>query len=120
MSDQFSMFGPTTCEATPNATSSLALEPGATHCGLQDGQMINQSGPEVARAQVSRRQAKAEDLQTLVTSGLIGSDSFASASLQSSLESRLVQRLDTAGSTLFSHRWKRLTESREGATFLLP
>lgn len=43
---------------------------------------------------------------TLVTSGLIGRDSSASADLQRSLESRLMTRLDTAGSTLFKLTWK--------------
>jgi len=46
---------------------------------------------------------------TLVTSGLIGRDSSASAALQQSLESRLMTRLDTAGSTLFKLTWKRKT-----------
>ena len=46
---------------------------------------------------------------TLVTSGLIGHDSSASASLQRSLESRLMTRLDTAGSTLFKLTWKGRT-----------
>lgn len=44
---------------------------------------------------------------TLVTSGRHGSPSSASAALQSSLESRLLPRLDTAGSTLFVETWKR-------------
>src|SRR5208282_1645675 len=42
-------------------------------------------------------------------SGLIGSDSSASRALQTCLESRLMQRLDTAGSTLFNLTWKRRT-----------
>ena len=46
---------------------------------------------------------------TLVTSGLIGRDSSQSAALQSSLESKLVPRLDTAGSTLFKLTWKHKT-----------
>jgi hypothetical protein len=43
----------------------------------------------------------------LVTSGLSGIPSSASAALQSSLESRLLPQLDTAGSTLFAETWKR-------------
>lgn len=46
---------------------------------------------------------------TLVTSGLIGHDSSASADLQRFLESRLMTRLDTAGSTLFKLTWKGRT-----------
>ena len=44
---------------------------------------------------------------TLAISGRIGRDSLASAALQRSLESRLMTRLDTAGSTLFKLTWKR-------------
>jgi hypothetical protein len=44
---------------------------------------------------------------TLATSGRIGIDSSASADLQSSLENKLMERLDTAGSTLFKLTWKR-------------
>ena len=57
---------------------------------------------QAGEAAASQQQEKAKGLQTLVTSGRIGFGSKASAALQSSLESRLVQRLDTAGSTLFT------------------
>ena len=43
------------------------------------------------------QRAKDKGLQTLVTSGLIGHDSSASATLQQFLENRLVQRLDMGG-----------------------
>jgi hypothetical protein len=45
----------------------------------------------------------------LVTSGLLGHDSSASAALQRSLENRLMTRLDTAGSTLFKLTWRGRT-----------
>ena len=44
---------------------------------------------------------------TLVTSGLYGIPSSASAGLQSSLENNLQRQLDSAGSTLFVETWKR-------------
>ena len=44
---------------------------------------------------------------TLATSGRIWIDSLESAALQQSLENRLMERLDTAGSTLFNLTWKR-------------
>jgi hypothetical protein len=44
---------------------------------------------------------------TLVTSGLTGIPSSASAALEQSLVSRLMTRLDSAGSTLFAEKWKR-------------
>ena len=55
----------------------------------------------------SQSLAKERGLQTLVTSGLSGIASSASVDLERSLVSRLQQRLDTAGSTLFVETWKR-------------
>ena len=107
MNGQLAMFGDSILPDTPSATSSPAGDSGVLRSGMQDGPMIDLSGLEVALAPVSAQRAKAQGLQTLVTSGLIGSDSSASASLQQSLESRLRQRLDMAGSTLFKQTWKR-------------
>ena len=95
--------------ASRSAISSPALESGPTPCALPDGPMSDLFGREVVPAPVSARRAKAEGLQTLVTSGLIGRDSSASAGLQRSLENRLMMRLDTAGSTLFKLTWKGRT-----------
>jgi len=91
----------------PSVTGSPALESGATLSGSPDGQMTEKSGPGVAPAQDSRARAKGEGLTTLVTSGLTGTPSSASAALQLSLESRLMTLLDSAGSTLFVETWKR-------------
>jgi len=77
--------------------------PSVRRAGLTTGR----SGREVAPAPASQPRAKAKGLKTLATSGLNGKDSSASAALQSSLESRLVPRLDTAGSTLFKLTWKQ-------------
>lgn len=107
MSDQLSMFGPTTCEDTSSATSSPELEPGVTASGSLGGLMTGQSGLEAVPAQVSAQPAKAKGLETLVTSGRIGFGSSASVVLQSSLVSRLKQRLDMAGSTLFKLTWSQ-------------
>lgn len=96
-----------TSKGTHSATSSPGLEDGVTHSGLQDGRMTDPSGLGVVHARVSARQVKDLGLQTLVTSGRRGSGSSVSAVLQSSLESRLQQRLDMAGSTLFQETWKR-------------
>src|SRR3974390_2281904 len=92
---------PKICEASGAAISSPASESGTTPYASPDCPMTDLFGREVAPAPVSAPQEKAQGLMTLVTSGLIGRDSSASAALQRSLESRLVQRLDTAGSTLF-------------------
>ncbi len=53
-----------------------------------------------------RRRQRARRPMTNATCGLRGFLSSASATLQSSLESRLRRRLDGAGSTLFSLTWK--------------
>jgi hypothetical protein len=76
-------------------------------CALQDGATLDLFGREVALAPASAPQEKAKGLLTLATSGHIGHASSGSASLQQSLESRLLARLDTAGSTLFTLTWKR-------------
>ncbi len=92
---------------THSATSSPAEDSGASPCVAPDGPTTGLCGPEAAPAPVSARQAKGRGLQTLVTSGRSGTPSSASAALQASLESRLLPRLDTAGSTLFVETWKR-------------
>jgi len=91
----------------PKRISSLEADFGHSRCDKPDGQTNGQCGQEVAHAQVFPPRAKDKGLQTLVTSGLIGCDSSASATLQSFLESKCVRRLDTAGSTLFNLTWKR-------------
>jgi len=100
MSDQ-----PTSVD-TPNATSSPELADGATPSGSLAGPTTDQSGPVPAPANLSARQAKEKGLLTSGTYGPPGSTSSNSASLASSLVSRLKQRLGTAGSTLFNLTWK--------------
>ena len=107
MSDQLPMFGPTTCEDSPNATSSLAAGSGRSRSGSPVGPTTDQRGQPAPPAPVSAQQAKASGLATLATCGQKWNDSPASIALQSSLESRLLQRLDTAGSTLFKLTWRR-------------
>ena len=107
MSEASQMSGQASFWGLPNATSLPVEGSGASRCATQDGPTTDQSGQEAAPAPLSRQQAKAAGLMTLVTSGLIGSNSSGSAALQSSLESRLMTRLDTAGSTLFKLTWKR-------------
>ena len=99
-------------------SSQKMLEPSGAHISLQESQFgimpstsptgeTDWFGPAPALAPVSAPQEKAKGLQTLVTSGHIGYASSGSAALQSLLESKLQQRLDTAGSTLFTLTWKR-------------
>lgn len=107
MSEASQTYSQQTLWDTPSATSSPAEDSGVSPCAGQDGPTTDQPGREAAPAQVSQRQAKVQGLMTLVTSGLIGRDSSASEDLQSSLENRLMTRLDSAGSTLFRQIWKR-------------
>src|SRR5262245_17022814 len=107
MSDQSSMFDLTTCGPIVSATSSPASADGATPCGLPDGPMTDLFGQVVVPANPSAQPERARRPRTSVTCGLAGFLSSASAALQSSLESRLRQRLDGAGSTLFSLTWRR-------------
>lgn len=91
----------------PSVISSQESACGAMHSDSPDGRMTEQSGPEAALVPPSQSLAKERGLQTLVTSGRYGSILSASVDLERSLVSRLMERLDMAGSTLFQATWKR-------------
>jgi len=91
----------------PSAISLQESASGATRSDSRDGLTTAQSGPEVVPALPSQLRAKERGLTTLVISGRYGSISSASAALEQSLVNRLMERLDTAGSTLFQQTWKR-------------
>ena len=94
------------CEALPSATSSPVSASGPIPCALLDGQMIDLFGLVPVRANLSARQAKDLGLMTSGTSGPLSITSSKSASLQSSLESRLRAKTQTLGSTLYKRTWK--------------
>lgn len=98
----------TTLQDSPNAISSQESVSGLMPLDKQDGSMINLYGQEVALANLSPRQARARGLLTSGTYGRLSSISSSSADLQSSLVSRLKQRLSTVGSTLYKMTWKAL------------
>ena len=100
------MSNPPTLQATPNAISLLVSESGAMRYVNQDGLTVDLFGRVVAHANPSAPQATKKELPTSATFGPSGSISSASAALQLSLVSKLKQRLDTAGSTLFKLTWK--------------
>lgn len=104
---------PLTSEGSRSAISSPALADGAMRFGSQAGAMIDLFGPVPVRANLSARQAKVLGLLTSGTYGRRGSISSKSASLQSSLESRLLARTQTLGSTLFKVTWKPWTTPSE-------
>lgn len=97
---------PTTCAATPSAISSPASADGHLLFGQPVSVIVSLFGPEVARASLSARQAKAAGLLTSGTCGRPGTTSSKSAALQSSLESRLRVALLASGSTLYKLTWK--------------
>jgi hypothetical protein len=92
---------------TLNATSSQASEDGASHSGLQDGQTTVLFGRDHVRASLSARQAEEQGLLMSGTSGRTGTTSSRSASLQSSLASKLQAKTASAGSTLYKLTWKQ-------------
>ena len=100
------MYSQATCEASPSAISSPALESGATPFGLPDGATIDLFGLAPVRANLSPRQAKELGLMTSGTSGRRSTISSRSARLQSSLESRLRAKTQGLGSTLYKMTWK--------------
>jgi hypothetical protein len=95
-----------TLPATPNITFLQDSGVGFTPLTLPDGRVIDPCGLALALASLSARQVKALGLRTSGIYGPPGSTSSRSESLQRSLESRLQQRLGTAGSMELSVTWK--------------
>lgn len=106
MNDQLSMFPLMNSEASPSATSSQGSASGPTFCDPQAGPMTVLFGQEAARASLSAAQVAEAGLMMSGTSGRTGIISSASASLQSSLESRLRAKTASVGSTLYQLTWK--------------
>ena len=106
MNDQLSMFPLMNSEASPSATSSQGSASGPTPCDPQAGPMTVLFGREAARASLSAAQVAEAGLMMSGTSGRTGIISSASASLQSSLESRLRAKTASVGSTLYQLTWK--------------
>jgi hypothetical protein len=105
MSDQLSMFDPTTSEGTPSAISSPESASGVTPLGSPDGPTTAKSGLAPAPASPSARPAKAK---RSTTKGIFGQSGFLSSKhddLSFALASRLRPLTDSLGSTLFSLTW---------------
>lgn len=103
------MCSQTTCEDSCNAISSPASADGLSRCGSQDGQRIVQCGQEAALASRLASPASGKDFPTSATFGRPGGTSSASGALQNSLESRLVERLGSAGSMELRAIWRAKT-----------
>lgn len=91
---------------TPNATSSPESACGPTPCVAPDGPTTSPSGPALALASLSARQARQKGLLTSGTYGQRGSTSSKSVRLGWSLGNRLRPVTDSLGSTLFRLTWK--------------
>ena len=100
------MFDRATLTDTHSAISLQVLESGPTPFGSQAGQMIDLFGQVPVRANLSARQARELGLLTSGTYGPHSSTSSKSASLLSSLESKLRAKMQTLGSTLYALTWK--------------
>ena len=91
-----------------SATSSLASVAGPTACDSLESPTTPLSGPAPAPASRFRWQDFSAVPTTRDTSGPPGTASSPSAGLQSSLESRLRERLEGRGSPLYALTWKTL------------
>ena len=100
------MFRQLSLTDLPSAISSLGSEFGHTHLGKLDGQMTDQSGPDLAHANLSHRQAKEQGLTTSGTYGRHFNGWSNSADLSFALANRLQDRTASLGSTLFRMTWK--------------
>lgn len=92
---------------TDGAISSPELQPGSLPCNLQAGPPIAPSGPEVARANRTRRRARVKVTKTRVISGPRSSGSSASAALTQSLVSKLKGRFGTDGLIEYKQTWRQ-------------
>jgi len=82
------------------------------HYEMPDGQIVAKYGLEAAPANLSARQAKERGLLTSGTFGPRSTSLLNSLDLRRCLESRLRQKTDSLGSTLFRLTWKdRVTPS---------
>jgi len=119
MNDQFQMSDLPIWLGTHSATSSQALEAGASPCGSRGGPTTGPFGPAVALANLSASQARDMGWLTSGTYGRIGSILYGQSDLRQCLVSRLKQRLTTGGSTLFKMTWKeKVTPSRQSVSLL--
>ena len=91
---------------TPNVIFSPASASGPTPCDRQDGPTTDRSGPDLAHASLSARQAKAAGLMTSGTYGQPSTGSSTSVALALSLGSRLQEKTASLGSTLYRMTWK--------------
>jgi len=92
-------------EDTPNTISSPGSADGRSPSSGQDGQPISPSGQGLARVSRFRALGDSAELTMSDTYGPLFTSSSPSADLQSSLASRLAERLDGIGCPLYALTW---------------
>ena len=107
MTDQLQMFEQTSSKDLPKPISSLGSESGHTHSDKQVSQTIPPSGQDHAPANRSVQQGEEQAQQTNDTSGPNSTVWSKSAALQESLVSKLREKLERLGSTLYKLTWRK-------------
>jgi hypothetical protein len=107
MKDQLLTLLQTISEDSSNAISLLESGDGHLQLGLPDGVTTEECGLDHHHASHSQLQETKKEKTMNDTYGQPSLISSASASLQSSLESRLRQQLDTDGSAIYKLTWKQ-------------
>ena len=105
--DLLKMCDRATLKGIPDVISSQVSPDGRSPCKLQAGQIIALCGQGLAPVSHLAAQAPEKAKPIRATYGQSGAISSASASLQSSLESRLRAHLDADGSPEYELTWKR-------------
>ncbi len=100
------MSNQTTSQNSTSVISLPGLGDGPTPSASPDGQMINQSGPAPAHASRLAALESEWEKMTKDTCGQISETLSATATLQSSLASRLAARMDVNGSPEYVLTWK--------------
>lgn len=102
------MYGQLTLWDLPSATFSPESADGLMPCGLPDGQTMSPCGQDLVHASHSLSQVNTKAPTMSGTSGPSLPDLSARAGLQSSLASKLRQRLEGIGSPVYALTWKQL------------
>jgi len=98
-----------TSKVIHNAISSPASEAGATRSDSQGIQMNEECGQGVARVNLLAEQGGIKDLKMKDICGGTGSSLLKTGTLQSSLENKLRELVDTSGSPEYVLTWKHQT-----------
>ena len=113
MNEQLPKYNQATLKALRSATSSQESGGGAQQLDLLGGETTAQCGQVARHANHSAQLGNRKDKTMSDTCGQYSSISYASAVLQSSLESRLRQRLEQAGSMIYKMTWKKKVTPRQ-------